>query len=150
MGLFGPEWWHHHGIKMRLKSIDHQQKQLVISGSAATVIIRKAPSVNPQTKEGWFVDWEVEHYVPYGIKAQGRCHFTDEDLGIAFGLMVSPIPDERIVDQYGIVSFRQGKYIRLNNFLNIPCPGTGHDGDPNVSIELDEEIREAILKLLHE
>jgi len=32
--------------------------------------------------------------------------------------------------------------------LNIPCPGTGHDGDPNVSVYIEESIQRAIEQLL--
>ncbi len=53
-----------------------------------------------------------------------------------------------LVGRYGGNSAVQSKFIRWGNFLNIPCPGTGHDGDPNVSIYVTDEIREAVRKLL--
>lgn len=43
---------------------------------------------------------------------------------------------------------KQGAFIRYGNFLNIPSPGTGHDGDPNISILIDGPIRRAVRQLL--
>lgn len=142
-----PIWCHHHGSKMRVEQLDQQNRVLVISGSAAKVTIRKASSVYPNAK-GWFVDWEVVQYQPYEEGVRGRSHFNDEDVAAAFGLSESGKFGEWLIKQFGADSASQGKYIRWRNFLNIPCPGTGHDGDPNVSIHLDEEIQNAVRQLL--
>ena len=143
-----PIWCHHHGSKMRVEQLDQQNHILVISGSAAKVTIRKASSVYPDAK-GWFVDWKVVQYKPYDEGACGRSQFNDEDISAAFGLSESSGKfGEWLIKQFGADSAEQGKYIRWKNFLNIPCPGTGHDGDPNVSIHLDEEIQNAVRQLL--
>ena len=143
-----PIWCHHHGSKMCVEQFDRQNQVLVISGSAAKVIIRKASSVYPGAK-GWFVDWEVVQCKLYEEGVHGRSRFNDEDIKAAFGLSESSGKfGEWLIKQFGADSAEQGKYIRWKNFLNIPCPGTGHDGDPNVSIHLDEEIQNAVRQLL--
>lgn len=143
-----PIWCHHHSSKMRVEQFDKRNRVLVISGSAAKVRIRKASSVYPDAK-GWFIDWEVIQSQPYKEGVRGRSRFNDDDLAAAFGLSESSGKfGDWLIEQFGADAANQGKYIRWKNFLNIPCPGTGHDGDPNVSILLDEEIQNAVRQLL--
>lgn len=146
--MYFPIWCHHHGSKMCVEQFDQQNRVLVISGSAAKVTIRKASSVYPDAI-GWFVDWEVVQYKPYENGVRGRSQFNSENLAAAFGLSESSGKfGDWLIEEFGADSAEQGKYIRWKNFLNIPCPGTGHDGDPNVSIHIDEEIQNAVRKLL--
>lgn len=142
-----PEWCHLHATKMMV--VDENQEgydpnKLKIKGSAAEVSIaelREVPGF-------WGVEWKVIHsQIEF---AQGRIAMTKDDLEMAFG-----ISDEigkygtAILERYGGTTASQGKYVRWRNFLNIPGPGTGHDGDPNVSIELDDQIKSAVRKLIH-
>ena len=143
-----PIWYHHHGSKMFVEKLDQKKHVLVIIGSAAKVSIRKASSVYPNTK-GWFVDWEVVQCKPYEEGVRGRSQFNDEDIEAAFGLFeASGKCGDWLIERFGADAAEQGKYIRWKQFLNIPGPGTGHDGDPNVSIEIDEEIQNAVRQLL--
>jgi len=148
INVFFPVWWHHHGSKMRVDSLDLKDHTLIISGSAAKVEIIKASVLYPKAK-GWFVDWEVIQCVPYKERTRGRAWLSKEDLEDAFGL--SNGTDEFstwLIDEYGADCAGQGKYIRWKNYLNIPCPGTGHDGDPNVSIQIEGDIQKAVEQLL--
>ena len=136
-----PIWWHHHGSKMRLASCDLNNLLLVIEGSAASVRISRR-AVGP----GWILKWEVRQ--SQIDKVNGVIQTQTDRLRAAFGL--TDDTDESgdwLIYRYGAESASQGEYIRWERFLNIPCPGTGHDGDPNVSIEIDDEIREAVRKL---
>ena len=146
--LHFPVWYHGHGLRMRVEQLDRQNRILIISGSAAKVVIRKASLVHPNA-QGWFVDWEVVQFAPYKEGVRGRTHFYDKELMAAFGTSNdSGWSGDRLIKEFGADSAEQGKYIRWKNFLNIPCPGTGNDGDPNVSIYLDEEIQKAVRQLL--
>lgn len=143
-----PAWWHQHGLKMKVEQLDLENRVLVISGSAAKVTIQRASSVITDATE-WFVDWEVVQIRPWEVGTRGRAWFKGEDLEAAFGL--SDDSDESgdwLIKRFGGDSANQGRYIRWERFLNIPCPGTGHDGDPNVSIEVKEEIKNAVRQLL--
>jgi hypothetical protein len=148
---FGVPIWHHpYGSKMCIQEFSPENQILVISSSAAKVTIRKASSVYQDAKD-WFVDWEVVYYKPYQEGVQGRSSFSDDDLMEAFGLYKeSPeiFVGDQLIKQFGATAGDYGKYIRWKKFLNIPCPGTGHDGDPNVSIYLHEKIQNAVLRLL--
>jgi len=143
-----PVWCHKHGSKMDVEQLDRENHVLIISGSAAKVTIRKASTVFPDA-EGWFVDWEVVQCRPRDEGVRGRSFFNKKNLEAAFGLSEdSDKFDNWFFSQHGVDAAEQGKYIRWKHYLNIPCPGTGHDGDPNVSIHLDERIQNAVRRLI--
>jgi len=125
---------------------------LVIAGSAATVTIQKASLVFPDkevVKNDWFVNWEIIQCRPIQEISSGRRWFTIDDLRSAFGISDYSGKYARwLIDRYGAEVAEQMKYIRWHEYLNIPCPGTGNDGDPNISIEIDDEIQLAIAKLI--
>ncbi len=145
--FYGPPWWHKHGNKMYVALSDNELRILTLRSSAAEVHIRRAVEVET-TDPGWFVDWEVVQYKPYGEKVEGRRHFTDQELEAAFGLSNFRGSAIDLYKGLQVDSAVQGVYIRWRNSLNIPCPGTGHDGDPNVSIYLDDQIRQAVRQLM--
>lgn len=139
--LYHPVWWHHHGSKMRVKNFSIEHYVLFLKGSAASVRFVR------QGSGRWSVDWEVIR--SQSEKSGGRILMTKEQMQAAFGLSdESGNAGNWLIQQYGADSADQGSYIRWGKFLNIPCPGTGHDGDPNVSIELDEEMKNAVRQLL--
>lgn len=145
-----PNWCHMHGSKMSVRNFDQENSILVLDSSAATVVITKGSSMFPG-HEGWFVDWKVVQSAPQKVGVQGRAWFSDQDIKSAFGLSnISGKYDHWLIEQYGADVAEQGRYIRWKNYLNIPCPGTAHYGDPNVSIHLEENIRNAVQKLISE
>lgn len=116
---------------------------IAIAGSAAWVNIDQAPE-----KEGeWNVAWKVKH--SYRKHVTGLTVMHDQTLARAFGLEDDIYNHSLwLISGYGGTSAEQGQYIRYRDYLNINCPGTGHDGDPNVSIVLDEQIKQAIRQIL--
>ncbi len=146
--LYHPLWYHHHGDKMAVSEFDLPEGILVIAGTAAKIIIRKASFLFPNLP-GWFVDWEVVQIRPSEQGVKGRIRFDDEDLACAFGVSSdSGKFGDWVIKRYGAEAAEQGKYIRWQDFLNIPCPGTGHDGDPNVSVRIDEKMQDIVRHLL--
>lgn len=142
MSMFGPEWWHHHGMKMRLAERHVQVGLMILKGSAAELKVAKA-----RDREGWYVTWKVTH--GQGHFSGGQFWMDDMQLGFAFGLAdVVGSGSTWLVERFGATAAVQGSFIRWGRFLNIPCPGTGHDGDPNISIELDAEITETVRALI--
>lgn len=133
-----PEWFHHHGTKFRvnrrLSTIGH----LHLEASAASLIILRRERGKPEFEIRWQVVFSLME------KAEGRLLMTKEMLESAFGISnkLTSITAEWIINRYGGSVAHQGQYIRWDNFLNIPGPGLGHDGDPNVSVMIDDEIRE--------
>jgi len=53
-----------------------------------------------------------------------------------------------LIERYGGTVAAQGEFFRCGSYLNIPHPGTGYQGDPNLSILLDYSIRLAVMQLL--
>ena len=138
-----PNWFHMHGTKMRLQKDECIEGRLVvIKGSAAEVRIIASPI------EGWFiVEWRLDH--PLHTETSGRAFFDDSELAAAFGLLDNFGSSEWLIDRFGGTVAKKCKFIRWKDFLNIAGPGTGLGGDPNVSIRLNEEIKNAIRGLHH-
>jgi len=151
---------------MRLEKTE--ENMVWIKGSAADVRIAgflfRDPST-PMTRVLAAVSYQVRH--SRSSRVDGTAVFSLTDLLWAFVsddfrygtfrekypqlLVDSDTPDwmqHRYGTQVGPVVGRQGKFIRHDNYLNIPGPGVGHDGDSNVSVELDAGIVDAILDLV--
>lgn len=147
INLYGnPAWYHHHGEKMKVSEFDKEKRRLVIAGSAAKVTISAAT----KSVRWWAIDWEVVQLSPTGEIVTGRRVFTSKELAVAFDVERAKTTRHSmwLLDQYGAECAEQGKYIRWKTWLNIPCPGTSHDGDPNVSIGLKPDITAAVRELL--
>src|SRR3989344_2130736 len=145
MVMIGPAWFHDHGHKMRLRHVDVERGMINLEASAASVQIFRG------AKEA-LVDWEVI-YSP-GSKVQGRISLSLAQLAAAFEVPWDEHPcgieySQWLLDRFGGDCAIQGCFIRFKEFLNIPGPGTGHDGDPNVSVMVDKEIREAVRDILN-
>lgn len=58
-GKFGcHDWFHHHGMKMRLVSCERVEGRLIIEGSAAKLTITAQPFKSTKQRT-WAVEWEV-------------------------------------------------------------------------------------------
>ncbi len=142
MGMMGgPIWCHHHASKMQLMVTGLCNDFLILQGSAAELNIT-------QRRNHWLVNWRIIQSSE--AQTKGQVEFSDEELMSAFGLSdFLPNAAEWLIEQYGGTVAKQGKFIRFKEFLNIPCPGTGHDGDPNISIIIDEKMKKAVKELVY-
>lgn len=152
--LWFPDWWHGHGIKVRVHTLDVTARTLVLSSSAAKLTI--TPHKENPVSSGWDWDvvWEVVHIQP-DCKAGGLAAFSNQELAAAFYLSDDPgigaTYSQWLLDRYGGDLAVQGHFIRwegYTSFLNIPGPGTGHDGDTNLSLGVTPKIKEAVRQLL--
>jgi hypothetical protein len=138
-----PIWWHPHGSKVCVRRLDKERCLLILAGSAASLRIGHTAN-----NTAWTVEWEVVQ-IRDQQKASGRVVFTPDQLRTAFGLSDDSDADgDWIIERFGAHAASQGAYIRWRDCLNVPCPGTGHDGDPNISIKITRPIQEAVRKLL--
>ena len=138
-GRSGPIWWHHHGDKMGLIPQKNYQTSLVINNHAARLIIERRQT-------DWRVLWQINH--GENGSASGYAIFSKDDILQAFGLSSEiGIYGQWLIDRYGGTTAAQFKYIRYLDWLNIPCPGTGNDGDPNISLCIDSKIKNTIKQL---
>ena len=128
-----PTWFNPHGLKMQL-GVALERECVLIKNTSAKVHITKCPLAG--FNDHYMVKWEITHY--HHARAGGRVLFTQVQMLGAFGIGVETNDQELI----------RGRYIRHEQFLNLPMPGTGMDGDPNVSIFVSDEIREAVRKFI--
>lgn len=144
--MFGiPNWFHVHGHKIRAIGINSANsptnKTLLLESKSVRVNLS-----SDSQREGWNVLYQIKHEISW---TNGFIHLSNNELKVAFDLpdaVGSPAYQE-ILDLYGGDAAVQGKFIRYKQHLNIPGPGTGMDGDPNVSILIDSSMQ-AYLRLL--
>jgi hypothetical protein len=131
---------------MSIKGIGTWGKSVILAGSAAELHIAYEPNI-ARADAPWTLIWEIRHSPKE--KVTGTVIFTTEDVRQAFGLTDNR-PDEEnwLLERFGGQVASQGHYIRYGPYLNIPAPGTGHDGDPNISIKIDQKIRRAVARLI--
>jgi hypothetical protein len=110
------------------------EARVEIKNSKARVLI--TPSFGGGFTGLWNVSWEINHDCL--AKVAGSFVMNSGKLWSAF---VEESKDPAFT-QY------QGHWYRRGEFLNIPCPGTGRDGDPNLSILLNNEIFWAVRNLI--
>lgn len=139
-----PVWWHPDGVRMRPLS-GYQEHKLQIFSDRAVLAI--SPDEDSHEHGIWFLAWRITRTSALSIEV--KLKIPEEILRRAFALDRGPHgSDEWLLKHYGADSAARGYYIRAGNYLNIPGPGTGRDGDPNVSILLDEDIQELLRGLL--
>lgn len=105
---------------------DHE---VVIGNKTARLQIR--PSVNAGTYMiFWYIAFSAVEFV------NGCLQMHSSDLRRAFILI--DIASTTLA----------GHYIRRGRFLKLPTRGASDDGDPNISVCLSDDIREAVARLL--
>ena len=139
-----PSWLVGHGIKMEV----HEKGlgTLTLKGSVARLeIVSFGPKAGPHEYK---VAWNVTHVDGY---TSGSVNMNRDDVARAFGI-VNGMGDGggalRAPDGKEIHAAAQGLYFRRSRYLNIPHPGTGRQGDPNISVYVTDEIRKAVFELI--
>ena len=138
-----PEWFHPCGSLMKLTDIDRLSWWIRFEAPNAVLVIQLEPSL-----QGFYLAWVLGSDEKIDA-VKGRVLLTLSEMQSAFGF--TDVCDTRfvpLIKRFGGCCASQGRFIRWQNYLNIPCPGTGRDGDPNISIELTPEIKAAVQELL--
>lgn len=147
MKMFGmPIWFHHHGTKVTYIGFNHAnapERTMLLKSSVVKI------EIYPNRPGTGYIVFYVITQSPE-TNNTGQIWMDKEDLEAAFGMRSTceAFGGQWLADKYGADVAHQGKYIRYGNFLNIPSPGTGSDGDPNVSLHVDEKMREAIKDII--
>ena len=144
-GGFVPNWWHRRGNKVLFIDCDLELGALALASNVASFKIRK---ITTKDDKHWRIEWRVvQSPTEY---SSGVVLFTDEQLAVAFKLkpMKTSGHDHQLSNRYDGDRAIPGKFIGCEDYLNVPCPGTGQDGDPNISILVTEEMRKAVASLL--
>lgn len=144
-----PKWWHPNGIKMEVRSSNLKRRSFVLASSGAILKFTRIPPKEKGGEAKWFVEWKI--CMSTLEEVTGTAIFTKEDMTAAFGLEPSvqtPGHSRHLLDHYVADCANQGRFIRKGDCLNIPCPGTGHNGDPNISVRIDDEMRGTVRLML--
>lgn len=128
-----PAWWHKSGSKMRLEGAGRQGKDPFILIASRRVLLEI--SAASADYSSWNVRYQINHDATSGVGDSGNRVLSSDELLLAFTRV------ENIVR-------RPGKFFRYGSYLNIPCAGTAQDGDPNVSLRIDEKIETAVRQLM--
>ena len=139
-----PVWWNSIG-RLTYRVPDHIGTELTFTTQSAHLKISKAS----RRKDEWDVRWII-----FGTgqrRVDGYLLLSQDELAAAFGL-----PHEKEVNnkgyaaKYGAEEAVQGRFIRQGPYLNIPCPGTGLKGDPNISVKIYNSMKERVASFIKE
>lgn len=145
-----PNWFYPKDCEMSVRSFRPRKRILVIGWGGHSLTIKPAP-IEQGDPEEWEVSWEITLASLWSDEAtRGLRRLDINELCAAFRLSEDrdPVSDLPLIERYSATDGVEGKFIRFGQCLNIPCPGTGYLGDPNLSILVTDEIRDAVRKLL--
>jgi hypothetical protein len=150
-----PKWFNPHGLKMQVVDFNLNKTKLQLGSTAAKLNLQ----VNYFLSNALYRFFAIERQLTFP-KLSSASGITNIERSLAeamFGIStVQPYyrkDDPRAhewLKKYHLraTSVWPGVYIRYGRFLNIPGPGTGDDGDANLSIYINDSIKEAVEKLL--
>lgn len=141
-----PNWWHPGGSNINLVSVSENS---INFASRFT----KFSMIKEYDRHGLIMEWQiysqVDNHSTLKHHYQGKMNFDLPTAAAAFGLVdLCHSSSLWMIDLYGGSAARQGFFIRYGDYLTIPGPGTGRDGDANLSLLLDTEVKEWIVNLL--
>ncbi len=132
-----PAWFHRHGDKLAIEHFDHEKLELTLSSTAARL------TITPHGKGQFLVRWRIIN--SKSESAEGVIVFSQDRLKAAFMQSIALPPEHTMfLANHDATDGVPGYFIRRGRFLNIPCPGTAYDGDPNLSIFVTDDIMEKV------
>jgi hypothetical protein len=139
-----PLWWHKYGQSVTiLDELTPPSTEMTLTSGSCHVKISKG-----RNRSTWAVRWII--YAKGSDKVDGFRTFNTSELRLAFGLVTfgNGGSDPVFVRKNLVTAGVPGKYIRLGQHLNIPCKGTGEDGDPNASIIVSDAVSKAVARFI--
>lgn len=146
VGDLYPKWYHPRGDKVRVENLDMRRHVLELGSRAVQVRITRMVSTS---NERWIVEWKIRFSQRLDY-SQGRLVMSRQLLRRIFGLDGNGEQERStwLLDRYGADAGEPGFFLRWGDYVNIPGPGTGHDGDANVSIEIYPFLTDCLTVLL--
>lgn len=146
-----PSWWSPKGDRMVLDSYKQDEylkyaKEGVASLTLRLVYIGGARHVS--------ISWSIVHDVlseEHRCEVSGTVLLTHAQAVRAFhvtrgsvGSARREVEDAVFASAYRADDGSQGLFVRQGRYLNIPGPGTGMQGDPNISFYIDDDVKAAV------
>ena len=143
-----PEWHNPRSREMRLEKAD--SSHVSISGpTSRLIIVELLDLLGAEVTSKWIVRREL--YSEEEWLTRDEITMDARQLCDAFGLNDKPEYEDQWGDTaYEHTAFEAGRYFRYDQYLNIPNPGTGEDGDPNISILITDDMKHAIAAMVLE
>jgi len=140
-----PAWWHPKGAFMRVHHVVSQphKRELFIKGASDSFWLNITSQAGAAT---WYLQWQLYH--EWAQQVTGKVRLATGELCLAFALQELPLEQDPLISRYRQWVCRPGCFFRLADFLNIPCRGTGQNGDPNMSLLLTPEIKTHLANLI--
>lgn len=137
-----PNWWHSYG-RLVSRTLERQESELTFSSGAAHIKIGRSSTPRNMFEVRWIIF----------TKGQGRVDgfrvFNKKEMVSAFNIAGEcGTSDTEFAGRYDADVGIPGYFIRKDDYLNIPCPGTGIGGDPNISIKITQVMRDQITKFI--
>ena len=98
---------------------------------------RSSLSLSPAGDSGWFLKYHSR--LSESSSISGTMILSGDELRQAFAVSKA--------DSLSYEAEVPGFFVRKDNFLNIPARGTGKNTDPNVSVFLTPELKDAVRAL---
>ena len=142
-----PIWWNRSGKGTYVVKGNIGGRSITVTNGVGHLIIYK-PVVG--TKKTYTVRWMIFGKGGKEVNAvDGYRQFTKEQILTAFGVSQgNPITDTVFAEKHDAVCGIPGLFIRKLGYLNVPCPGTGIDGDPNLSAFISLSVGEDVRRFL--
>lgn len=141
-----PKWFNQHGLKMLLGG----GNQIVTPLEGDSVLvgnhIAQLQICETLNRAEYKVLWCITLF--YKQYAMGEIILSQTTLERAFGITKDVPTQSTFAEKFDTDDGEQGQFIRNGSFLNIPMPGTGMDGDPNISLFVSDEIRQAVREFI--
>jgi len=135
-----PEWWNASGGANYVSSTTVMPGEITITTGSCHLKVTRAGRVR------WLMFGKGGRQ-RNGV--QGIRTFKKEELLTALDKTDHKgLTDEIYAKRFSAELALPGLFIRSGNFLNIPGPGTGYDGDANISIYLNEALRASLTRFL--
>ncbi len=154
-----PDWFNRNGVKT--DSI--RRSPGFVSFANRSTLSDEGPAKMTVNKLHNCEDYRIDYRLEHGTgDTEGSVRFSKEMLEVAFGIIkpstalftnsrfppIALFVNSCFLGKYGGDAAILGGFIKWKNYLNVPMPGTGADGDPNISIEVTPRIRKAIKDFL--
>jgi hypothetical protein len=149
-----PAWFHIYGELMHptFNPLFAGNKLRFTTGSTHVTIYKSSrPGL-------WKVKWTIYRTNPHMLKesekdkVEGTVTLTTQELYLAFDSVLGSYSkegtDREFTRRHNLTVGIKGKYVRKGSHLNIPCMGTGDEGDPNASIWLSKEVSVALMSFV--
>lgn len=147
-----PGWWNPRGHKMGIGT-----SGTMLTGQKADLTLRPKKGISLAvrinqvfSRDKYTLGWHVNHKGGFDpAYTAGGIELNSKEIRRMFCLAEGvEEKDQWMTKQYRGTAAVQGKFLRQDRYLNIPGPGTGQDGDANVSIFVSDEIMKAVRDLL--